>query len=167
MAVLFRRRVAVPAQHARCGRQLLHRFLHALCADPKVLDAAALADGAHGGDRLLVVAVVAGQALAREMVGQGDLAVRAADDGATVAAHDKGGGASPVQKEDDLFVLGQGLLDLLLQAAAEHGSISRAQFVTHVDHVHRGEIDAVYVLQPRSKGRILDLDLFVLVLLLL
>jgi hypothetical protein len=81
--------------------------LHALRADAKVLDAAALADRAQAWDRSLVVAVVTGQVLASEMVRERDFTVGASDHGTTVAAHYKRRGSSAVQKEDDLSVPGE------------------------------------------------------------
>ena len=57
-----------------------------------------------------------------------------------VTAHDEGGCAATVQKQDRLLLFGQHLVDGLMQDPAEHGPVSGAQLLAQVDHLHGRQV---------------------------
>ena len=79
-----------------------------------------------------------------KMQGQGNGAVGAADHEAALAAEDKAGKASPVQKEQRLLAALQHLVQAREKRPAEDVAMPLAQLFAHVHYVHRRQIHGGY-----------------------
>ena len=71
------------------------------------------------------------------MISQRCIAVRAAQNMSTVAAKNIGRGAASVQEHDGLFAAPQRGLKFLKQEPAEDPTLTRFQFIPHINNLDR------------------------------
>ncbi len=133
MCALRLHRVAVQPHDPRVRDRSADVLLDALGPDPEMADARRAAAGTgRRGPRLLAAAAVTHEpAIGVER--ERDLARRAQNDVAAVAAEHDGREAPPVQIEDRLLALGHRALQRGTQRAREGGAIVRLELEAKVD----------------------------------
>jgi hypothetical protein len=130
--------VAIPAQGADIGPALVDSRLDALCAQAKVSNALAPALRTVAGLSLAVVAVVTDQVGITAVVREGGIAIRATDNVSTVSTENKGCGSSPVEEQDHLLAMFQGVVHRLLKGSAKDGAVTGPQLRPQINDLHRG-----------------------------
>ena len=73
--------------------------------------------------------------------GEGQVAARALQAVAALAAEDIGGRAAPVEKQDRLLVGIQHLAQRFLQLAAEDGAVAGFQLLAHIHNLDRRQVE--------------------------
>ncbi len=129
-------RVEASDPQARVSRPQLG--LHALRAGAEVADAAAPAARALLGRNGRAATVVAAQRSTVEVEDEGQLAIRAAQALAAVAAQDEGGGAAPVQEQDRLLAPPTQRTERIGERGGEDRAVAAGELRAKVRHLDGG-----------------------------
>ena len=132
------RDVAVQAQHARHRPQLLDHPLEALRPHAETSDVARTAEVAHRWHLPRVAAVVTDESIDFGVLHERNRAAQALHRFAAVSAHDEGSHPAPIQVEDGLLLVVEGLRHYLDQAPRQRLTVAFRRLVPHVHKLDIG-----------------------------